>query len=125
MDVFSFLIQNLNPTMLDGKFDSDIETDYIKMMWKKCVPKQLFRFVYLKYNFTQLCQAQVTFQKANDVVKNFIEQDKVNIELLHQHIEKYAIVYQFVYANLFPKVYARTNHFGIQKFIFEFSYSEW
>ena len=32
VDVFSFLIQNLNPTVLDRKFDSDIERNYIKMM---------------------------------------------------------------------------------------------
>ena len=126
VDVFSFLIQNLNPTMLDRKFDSGIERDYIKMMWEKCIPTQLCKFVYLKDNFMQLCQAQITFQKANDVVKNFIEQDETNIELLRQHLEKYAIIYQFLYANLFPKVYARKNHFGIHnKSIFEYTYSEW
>ena len=32
VDAFSFLIQNVNPTMLDRKFDSDIEREYIKMM---------------------------------------------------------------------------------------------
>ena len=44
MDVFSFMIQNLNPTMLDQKFDSDIVRDYIKMMWEKCIPTQ-FSFI--------------------------------------------------------------------------------
>ena len=40
-------------------------------MWEKCVPKQFSRFVYLKDNFTQLCQ--ITFQKANNVIQNFVE----------------------------------------------------
>ena len=112
--------------MLDRKFDSDIERNYIKMMWEKFIPTQFCKFVYLKDNFMQLCQAQITFQKANDVVKNFIEQDETNIELLRQHLEKYAIIYQFLYANLFPKVYARNNHFGIHnKSIFEYTYREW
>ena len=44
VDVFSFMIQNLNPTMLDQKFDSDIVRDYIKMMWEKCIPTQ-FSFI--------------------------------------------------------------------------------
>ena len=74
----------------------------------------------------QLCQSQITFQKANNVVKNFIEQDETNIELLHQHLEKYAIICQFLYANLFPKVYAHNNDFGIQnKSIFEYTYREY
>ena len=42
--------------------------------------------VYLKHNFTQLCQPQITFQKANDAVKDFIKQEDVNIELLCQYL---------------------------------------
>ena len=79
VDVFSFLVQNLNPTMLDRKFDSDIEREYVKMLWENCVPAQLCKFVCLKGIFTQLWQQQITSQKANDIVKNFIEQDKHRI----------------------------------------------
>ena len=96
VDVFLFLIQNLNPTMLDRKFDSDIERDYVEMLWEKCVPSQLCKFVYLKDNFTQLCQPQITFQKANNIVKNFVQQDEVNIELLRQHLKDHAVIYQFL-----------------------------
>ena len=49
VDVFLFLVQNLNLTMLDQKFDSDIERDYVKMLWENCVPVQLCKFVYLKF----------------------------------------------------------------------------
>ena len=36
------------------------------------------------------------------------------------------MIYQFLYANLFPKVYARNTQFGIQnKAIFEYTYREW
>ena len=48
VDLFPFSIKNLNPTMLDQKFDSDIERDYIKMMREKCVPKQFCRFCLFK-----------------------------------------------------------------------------
>ena len=57
--------------MLDRKFDSDIERDYVKMLWENCVPVQFCKFVYLKDNFTQLYQLQITFQKGNDIVKKF------------------------------------------------------
>ena len=73
-----------------------------------------------------MCQSQITFQKASDAIKKFIEQDEATIELLCQHLEKCAIVYQFVCTDLFPKVYARTNHYGIHnKSIFEFTSREW
>ena len=85
--------------MLDQKFDSDIERDYVKMLWENYVPVQLCKFVYLKDNFTQLCQLQITFPKANDIVKNFIEQGKANIELLCQHLQQHAVTYQYLYAN--------------------------
>ena len=71
--MFSFLIQDLNPTMLDRKCDPDIERDDTTMLWEHCIPKQLCKFIYLKHNFTQLCQPQITFQKANDTVKDFIQ----------------------------------------------------
>ena len=36
------------------------------------------------------------------------------------------MIYQFPYANLFPKVYARNTQFGIQnKAIYEYTYREW
>ena len=63
------------------------------MLWENCVPVQLCKFVYSKYNFTQLCQLQITFQKANDIVKNVIEQDKTNIELLRQHLQQHVVTY--------------------------------
>ena len=126
VDIFPFLIENLNPTMLDQNFHSDIERNYTKMLWEHCIPRQLCKFVYLKYNFTQLCQPQITFQKANDAVKDFIQQEDVNIELLRKYLEQYAVIYQFLYANLFSKVYVRNTQFGKQnKAIFEYTYREW
>ena len=126
MDVLPFLVQNLNPTMLDRKFNSDIEKDYVKMLWENCVPVQLCKFVYLKDNFTLLCQLQITFQKANDIVKSLIEQDKANIELLRRHLQQHTVTYQYLHANLYPKLYSRNNRFGIHnKYIFESTYLDW
>ena len=70
------------------------------MLCENCVLVQLCKFVYLKDNFTQLYQLQILLQKANNIVKNFIEQDKTNIKLLNQHLEKHTVTYQYLYANL-------------------------
>ena len=95
--------------MFDQKCDSDIESDCVKMLWENCVPVQLCKFDYLKNNLTQLCQPQITFQKANNIVKNFIEQDKTNIKLLGQHLQQRAVTYQNLYANLYPKLCSRNT----------------
>ena len=124
--MLSFLIQNLNQTILNQKFDSKIERDYVKMLWENCIPAQFCKFAYLKDNFTQLRHPQITFQKANDIVKNFIEQDEANIELLRQHRKDHDVTNQILYPNLYPKIYSRNNHFGMHnKSICKYTHRDW
>ena len=126
MDVFSFLLQNVNPTQLDRKFNSETDKSYVKMFWEKCIPPELCKFVYLKENFTQLSQSQITFQKANNIIKVFVEQDETNIEFLQQYLKEYVITYQFLFAILYSKIYLSINNFGIHnKSIFDYIYQEW
>ena len=57
---------------------------------------------------------------------NYIGKDKQNIELLKLAIKNNLQTIQFCYSTLHPKIYARTNAFGIQnKAKFDFVYSEW
>ena len=77
------------------------------MLWENCVPAQLCKFVCLKDIFTQLWQQQITSQKANDIVKNFIEQDKTNIELLRQHLQQHAVTNQYLYTRIYTRDYIR------------------
>ena len=93
---------------------------------EKCLPPELCKFVYLKENFAQLSQSQITFQNANDITKAFAEQDETNIEFLQQYLKEYAITYQFLFATLYPKIYSSSNKFGIyNKSIFDYNYREW
>ena len=39
IDVCSFLLQNLNPLMIDRKFDNENDRQYVKMLWQKCLPQ--------------------------------------------------------------------------------------
>ena len=50
IDIYSFLLQNLNPLMTDRKFDNENDRSYVKMLWQKCVPHDLCRYIYLKDN---------------------------------------------------------------------------
>ena len=36
-DVYSFMLQNLNPLMIDRKFDNENDRQCIKMQWQKCL----------------------------------------------------------------------------------------
>ena len=82
VDTFSFLTQNLNLTCLDRKLETALERDYVKMIWDTCIPGKFSKFIYPKENFIDLCQPHITYQKANNIVLKFIEEDLQNFELL-------------------------------------------
>ena len=121
--VFSFLTQNLNPTGLDRKLETTLERDYVKMIWDTCVPHKFSTFVYFFKKIIHLCQPHITYQKANNIVLKFIEEDLQNFELLKAALRGNLHTIQYVYSLLFPKIYNRTNKFGINnKLQFDFFY---
>ena len=82
IDILSFIVQNFNPIGLERKLEIETERQYIKMMWDICLPHVFTRFIYLKNNYTILSSPNLTYQKANNIVKRFIEQDIKNIDVL-------------------------------------------
>ena len=82
INVFLFLTQNVNPTGLDRKLETPLERDYVKMIWDSCVPHKLTKFIYQKENFIELSQLHTAYQKANNIVLKFVEEDAQNIDLL-------------------------------------------
>ena len=111
--VFSFLTQNLNRTGLDRKLETTLEGDYVKMIWDTCVPQKFSTFAYFFKRIIHLCQLHITYQKANNIVLKFIEEDLQNFELLKATLRLNLRTIQYVYSLLFPKIYSRTNKFGI------------
>ena len=111
--VFSFLTQNLNRTGLDRKLETTLEGDYVKMIWDTCVPQKSSTFAYFFKRIIHLCQLHITYQKANNIVLKFIEEDLQNFELLKATLRLNLRTIQYVYSLLFPKIYSRTNKFGI------------
>ena len=75
IDVFSFLTQNLNPTGLDRKLESPLKRDCVKMIWDSCVLHKFTKFIYLTENFIELSQPHITYQKVNNIVVKFVEED--------------------------------------------------
>ena len=116
------MTQNLNPTGLDRKLERDSE----KMVWDNCVLHKFTKFIYLKDNFIELSQPHITYQKANNIVVKFVEEDVQNIDLLKSALRNHLRTIQYVYSLLFPKIYNRTNRFGINnKSHFDFAFNNW
>ena len=68
----------------------------------------------------------MTYQKANEIVKKFVNEDKNLINYLKLKIEEKFKLIHYIYSLLFSKIYNRTNHFGIQnKGNFDFYFQTW
>ena len=124
IDLLSFMVQNFAPINLGRKLDDEREKCMVKFVWDECIPHDFTRFVYEQDNFSVISNPKLTYQKANNVVKEFIKEDPNRINILKYKIEKNFNLIHYVYSLLFPKIYNRVNHFGIQnKSSFDFVFS--
>ena len=68
----------------------------------------------------------ITYPKATNIVVKFAEEDIQNIDLLKSALRNHLRTIQYVYSLLFPKIYNRTNKFGIKnKSQFDFIFTDW
>ena len=96
------------------------------MLWDKCLPHAITRFIYLNENYNILGDPKVTYQKANTVVKKFIEENWNNINLLKVKLEEHFKTIHHISSLLYPKIYNSENVFGIKnKNEFDFAFQSW
>ena len=77
------------------------------------MPHKFSKFIHSKESFIDLCQTHITYQKAKNIVLKFIEEDLQNLELLKVALREHLRTIQYVHSLVFPKIYNRTNKFGI------------
>ena len=75
VDILSFLVQNFNPINLDIKLDTEKERDMIKFMWDECIPHEFVSFIYKQKYYNQISRPNLTYQKANVIVKEYLFED--------------------------------------------------
>ena len=98
---------------------------YVRILWDKYLPHAITRFIYLRENYNILRDPRLTYQKANTVVKKFIEENSNNINLLKIKLEEHFKTHH-IYSLLYPKIYNRVNAFGIKnKNDFDFVFQSW
>ena len=108
-------MQYVTPINLDTKFDNENDKFMITFLWDECIPHVFTRYIYKSENHTVISNPKLTYQKANTIVKNFIEEDANRINLLKFRIEKDFHLNHYIYSSLFSKIYNRINNFRIQK----------
>ena len=120
IDVFAYLILYFNPYAITGKFETELERAYINILWSQLLPQSFYLFVSKKENIQILNKKNSKFQDAVEIVKLFIEVTDVNTtqegqyQLLQFYLRKYIKMYQFVFANLFPRYYGKFNSRGVE-----------
>ena len=111
---------------MDIKLDKEKERDVIKFMWDECIPHEFVSFIYKKRYYNQISRPNLTYQKANIIVKEYLFEDMNRINHLRFKIEEKFDLIHFMYSLLFCKIYNRRNSFGIEKKnTLEFHFQTW
>ena len=126
IDILSFLVYNCNPTNLEIKLETDRERDMIKFLWDKCIPIAFTKYLMQQENFNIISQTNLTYQKSNKIVLNYLSDDPEKISQLKFKIaDKFNLIH-YIYSVLYAKIYNRINHFGIKrKNNFDYDFQMW
>ena len=120
------MVQNFNPVNLDIKLEIEKERDMIKLMWDVCVPNEFVSFMLKHNNYNMISQPSLTYQKANNIVKAYLAENKERISTVKYKLaEKFELIH-YIYSFLYVKIYNRINPFGIQRRTdFDFQFQMW
>ena len=126
IDILSFLVYNCNPTNLEIKLETDRERDMIKFLWDKCIPIAFTKYLMQQENFNIISQTNLTYQKSNKIVLDYLSDDQEKISQLKYKIaEKFNLIH-YIYSVLYAKIYNRINNFGIKrKNNFDYEFQMW
>ena len=115
VDILSFLVQNFNPVNLDIRLDLEEERDMVKFLWDECILHEFVTFLYKEKYYEEISQTNLTYQKANNIIKEYLVENPQRINQLKFKIEEKFNLIHYVYSSLFSKIYNRTNTFGIKR----------
>ena len=82
---------------LDRKLDNEKDKFMVKLLWDECIPHDFTRDIYKNENYNSINNPKLTYQKANAIVKNFIEEDVNRINLLKYKIEQSFNLIHYIY----------------------------
>ena len=56
---------------MDIKRDNDKEREMVKFIWDECLPHDFVSFLYKEKQYNEVIQTNLTYQKANNIVKEY------------------------------------------------------
>ena len=105
IDILSFMVQNFNPINLDIKLEIEKEREMVKFMWDVCVPHEFVSFMLKQNNYNIISQPNLTYQKANSLVKAYLFEDLNRINHLKCKIaERFDLIHS-IYSFLYMRKY--------------------
>ena len=98
----------------------------VKLLWDECITHDFFRYMYKIENYVVINKPNLTYQKANNIVKKILKEDVNRISLpKSKKQDKFKLIH-YIYYLLFSKIYNRTSQFRIQnQTTFDFYFQIW
>ena len=79
IDILSFLLQTFSPINLDRKLDTEKERYMVKFLWDEPIPHEFVSYIYKQHNFIQLSRPNLTYQKVNNIIKEYLVENNNHI----------------------------------------------
>ena len=73
---------------MDIKLDIEKERDMTKFMWDECILHEFVSFIYKEKYYNEISQPNLTYQRANNIVKEYLFEDWNRINYLKFKIEE-------------------------------------
>ena len=113
IDLLTFTLQYFNPIDIARKVNDEEEQKMISFIWEKCLPFDFAAEVYKPQNYAVLADPKLTYNKANAIVKKWLNDYKNKKEVCEIMRDTFKYIH-YVFSSLFSKVYSRVNQFGIR-----------
>ena len=111
-DVYLLITKNLYPFLLDRKLTDKTKHKMIYMLWKECIPQKFYKHICKEKNFLYLNGKNVLQPKVLKIITDFLNEYKNNYRKLRNNLSSYKSIFQYVYFNVFPKIYCSTEKRG-------------
>ena len=103
----------MNPFSLQWKTPDKLKHEMVYMLWRECIPSEFYRYICPDENFKYLNGRDVNQSGICEIIGNFIDQKKDNLQLLQSNLTSCKDIYQYVYVHVFPEIYSTTEKRGI------------
>ena len=113
IDCYTFMIIYLNPFYLERKFESIIEREFVNVLWSYLMPNKLYFFISSDANMTILNKIKIKYQDGKNIIIAFVKENAENLNNLSEVLAKNAMLFQYLFGNLFPKCFSRIDDYGI------------